>query len=159
ADFLRYGVMHRNTFIDAPALLDSTLRLRVCPRVRIAGQLTGTEGYLEAAGSGLIAALDVYARRTAVEPLILPATTALGALLAYATDSQTRDYQPMHVNFGLVPPLCPPVSGKRARYSAYADRARADLTLAIQARPDLRLPDVKTLEYARAETARAGDTR
>ncbi len=127
AEFLRYGVMHRNTFIDAPRLLDATLALHGDPRVRFAGQITGTEGYLEAAAGGLLTALGLIAERTGSRQPVLPPTTALGALIAYATDSQTTRYQPMHVNWGLVPPLEPPVRGKRARYVAYASRAAADL--------------------------------
>lgn len=140
AEFLRYGVMHRNTFIDAPRLLTPTLRLRDHPRVRIAGQIAGTEGYLEAAGSGLMAALDVWTTRAGTPPLVLPATTALGSLLAYATSPDTQRYQPMHVNFGLLPPLQPPVRGKRARYAAYAVRAQNDLASALDDRADLDLP-------------------
>lgn len=137
AEFLRYGVMHRNTFIDAPRLLASDLSLKSTPRVRIAGQLAGTEGYLEAAGTGLVAALGVWCSRTGARPVALPATTALGSLLAYATDPQTADYQPMHVNFGLVPPLDPPVRGKRDRYAAYSARARSDLADFLRQRTDL----------------------
>lgn len=135
AEFLRYGVMHRNTFIDAPSLLDSTLALRKAPHVRMAGQLTGTEGYLEAAGSGLLAALNTVADLTGAPPVILPPTTALGALIAYATDPATTRYQPMHVNWGLVPPLDPPVRGKRNRYAAYAARASDDLTVWADGHP------------------------
>jgi methylenetetrahydrofolate--tRNA-(uracil-5-)-methyltransferase len=127
AEFLRYGVMHRNTFIDAPSLLDPTLALRRTPLIRIAGQLTGTEGYLEAAASGLLAALNTMADLRGAPSLVPPPTTALGALIGYATDPATTDYQPMHVNWGLVPPLDPPVRGKRNRYVAYGQRAAGDL--------------------------------
>lgn len=137
AVFLRYGVMHRNTFIDAPRLLSSDLSLRAASRVRVAGQISGTEGYLEAAASGLVAALSVYASRQHAEAPVLPRTTALGSLLAYATDPATIDYQPMHVNFGLVPPLPVRVRGKQARYAAYAERARADMESFMTARKDL----------------------
>ncbi len=138
--FLRHGVMHRNTFIDAPRLLDATLALRAEPRVRIAGQLSGTEGYLEAAASGLLAALGVYSARQGTPAPVLPTTTALGALVAYAVDPATAAYQPMHVNFGLVPALPQRVRGKQARYAAYAERARADMRVFIDARPDLFVP-------------------
>lgn len=137
ATFLRYGVMHRNTFIDAPRLLSSDLSLRDHPRVRVAGQLSGTEGYLEAIATGLLAGVGVYAARRQHAPLELPTTTALGALIAYATDPGTVDYQPMHVNFGLVPPLKEKVRGKRARYEAYAARAHTDMASCVSARPDL----------------------
>jgi methylenetetrahydrofolate--tRNA-(uracil-5-)-methyltransferase len=127
AEFLRYGVMHRNTFVDAPRLLTPTLGLRADRRVRIAGQLAGTEGYLEAAATGLLAALDVAASRSGRPLPALPRTTALGALLAYATDTEVLDYQPMHVNLGLLPPLDPPVRNKRRRHSALSERAERDM--------------------------------
>lgn len=127
AEFLRYGVMHRNTFVDSPRLLTPALALRTEPRIRLAGQLTGTEGYLEAVAGGLLAALDIAAEHDGLPTVALPATTALGALIGYATDESTAPYQPMHVNWGLVPPLDPPVRGKRLRYEMYGTRARADL--------------------------------
>lgn len=127
AEFLRHGVMHRNTFIDSPRLMDQTLALRSLPRVRVAGQLTGTEGYAEAAASGLLAAINTWASLVGSEPLVLPDTTALGSLIAYATDPETRPYQPMHVNFGIIPPLPDRVKGKRERYAAYSARAQGDL--------------------------------
>jgi len=128
ATFLRYGVMHRNTFVDAPHLLTSDLALRDEPRVRLAGQLSGTEGYLEAAASGLVAALGLAAARAAAGTVILPQETVLGALLSYATDPATESYQPMHVNFGLLPAPVPPIKGKRERYAAYAVRGSEALT-------------------------------
>jgi methylenetetrahydrofolate--tRNA-(uracil-5-)-methyltransferase len=137
AEYLRYGVMHRNTFIDAPSVLTPGLAVRTEPRIRVAGQLSGTEGYLEAAASGLLAALDVWTSRNAQAPVVLPPSTALGALVAYATDPDTTGYQPMHVNFGLMPPLEPPVRRKRERYAAYADRGDRDLTAYLTSRPDL----------------------
>ena len=141
AEFLRYGVMHRNSFVDAPRILTSGLALRSDPRIRIAGQLAGTEGYLEAAAIGLLAAQDVLAALRATPPVVLPPETVLGALVAYATDPATEPYQPMHVNFGLVPPLDPPVRGKRDRYAAYAERAQEALRKYLASRPDLALPD------------------
>ena len=135
--FLRHGVMHRNTFLDAPRLLDPTLALRTMPRVRFAGQLTGTEGYAEAAMSGLVAGLNTWAELVHAPRVVLPETTAFGALVAYATDVETRPYQPMHVNFGLVPLLPERVRGKRERYAAYAARARADLAAWLAGLPDL----------------------
>lgn len=153
AEFLRYGVMHRNTFVDAPRLLTPGLALRAEPRVRIAGQLAGTEGYPEAAASGLLAALDVWVRRTGNPEMVLPVTTALGSLIGYATDPETSPYQPMHVNFGLVPPLPGRLSGKRARYAAYAERAREDLARALAMRSDL---DLQQPRFAERD-ASAGD--
>jgi methylenetetrahydrofolate--tRNA-(uracil-5-)-methyltransferase len=143
AEFLRYGVMHRNTFVDAPRLLTPDLAVRGCPRVRIAGQLSGTEGYLEAAAGGLVAALGFVANGTV--PVQLPAETALGALLGYATGPETRPYQPMHVNMGLMPPLTPPARGKRERYAAYAARAAAAMSGWLESRPDLDVERVRAL--------------
>ena len=128
AEFARYGVMHRNTFIDAPSLLDPTLRLGcaadagcVAP-VFVAGQLSGTEGYVEAIRSGLHAALSVAALARGVEAPALPQETVFGALLAYATDVGTVDYQPSHVNFGMMVPLDRHIRQKQQRYEAYAKR-------------------------------------
>lgn len=127
AEIVRFGVMHRNTFVDAPSLLRADLAVRATPNVRIAGQLSGTEGYLEAAASGLIAALGLIAERSGVPFPVLPPQTALGALLAYATDPETRCYQPMHVNFGLLPPAPAGVRGKRERHAAVASAGRSVL--------------------------------
>ena len=136
AEFLRYGVMHRNSFVDAPRALDATFAVPGTS-VRLAGQITGTEGYVEAIASGLLAALNTAAELSGKEPVRLPATGALGALVAYATDPATSDYQPMHVNFGLVPPLADPPRNKAARREALAARARADLDAYLASRPDL----------------------
>ncbi len=139
ADFLRFGVMHRNTFVDAPSTLDATLAIRQHPRLRIAGQLSGTEGYTEAIASGHLAALNTIADRDGGTPVILPADTALGSLIRYATDPETIKYQPMHVNFGLVPPLEKRVRGKRERYSEYSRRALSSLSAYIDSHPSLTL--------------------
>lgn len=128
AEFARYGVMHRNTFINAPALLDRSLRLTsdkadsLPVRIYIAGQLGGTEGYVEAIASGLLASLSVRAQAAQVEIDPLPRETALGALIAYATDPETEDYQPMHVNFGILPPFEQRIRNKQERYERYAER-------------------------------------
>lgn len=137
AEFLRYGVMHRNTFVDAPRLLTSDLALRDRPEVRLIGQLTGTEGYLEAAASGLLGALGAYAARIGATPVTLPTDTAFGALIAHATDPNTRPWQPMHVNMGILAPLDPHVKDKRARHEAYARRAAAAVASFTADRPDL----------------------
>lgn len=123
AEFARYGVMHRNTFIRAPRLLDRDLRLRgVDAPVYVAGQLSGTEGYCEAIASGLMCALFAYAQLQGMQPPLLPVETAFGALLDYATDPATQDYQPMHVNFGILKPLDQHIRNKGMRYAAYAER-------------------------------------
>ena len=131
AEFARFGVMHRNTFIDAPRLLGSDLRLArqsdgETP-LFVAGQLAGTEGYCEAIMSGLHAALCAYATLCGVEPPTMPRHTAFGALMAYASDPSVVDYQPMHVNFGIMEPLPERVKNKRMRYAAYAERGRSAL--------------------------------
>lgn len=148
AEFLRFGVMHRNTFVDAPRLLAPDLTLRSCPRVRIAGQLAGTEGYLEAAASGLVAALGAVSAESS-RPLRMPVQTAIGSLIGYATDPATDPYQPMHVNIGLLPPLCPPVRGKRERYAAHAARGAEAMELWSRAHHALGIAAV------RAELGRA----
>lgn len=136
ADFFRYGVMHRNSFVDAPHVLDRTFAIPGT-QTFLAGQICGTEGYVEAIASGLLAALNVTASLEGMPPVHLPETGAFGSLVAYATDPATKDYQPMHVNFGLVPPLAEPIRKKRERYSAYAERAGRDLAAYIASRPDL----------------------
>lgn len=123
AQFSRYGVMHRNTFINAPASLGKQFEVPGHPTLRFAGQITGTEGYTEAIASGLYAALSCYAVLQGEHLSPLPAETTFGALVAYATDNETKRYQPMHVNYGLMPPLDKKPKGKRERYQAYSDRA------------------------------------
>lgn len=128
AEFARYGVMHRNTFVDAPRLLDANLRLRTPEAERLgtpvylAGQIAGTEGYCEAIRSGLHAAIAVAAELGNAQAPLLPSETAFGALMAYATDPATSDYQPMHVNFGILPPFEQRIRNKRDRYAAYSAR-------------------------------------
>lgn len=136
AEFFRYGVMHRNSFVDAPRVLDGSFAVPGTT-VRLAGQITGTEGYVEAIASGLLAALNTYADLTQAPHVVLPDTTAFGALVAYATNPATEPYQPMHVNFGLVPPLEGRRMRKGERYAAYAARAKDDLAAYLATRPDL----------------------
>jgi methylenetetrahydrofolate--tRNA-(uracil-5-)-methyltransferase len=106
AEFARLGGIHRNTFLNAPKLMDETLRLRVEPRLRFAGQITGCEGYVESAAVGLLTGRFAAAERLGIKPSLPPAETALGALLGHITGGADADtYQPMNVNFGLFPPL------------------------------------------------------
>ncbi len=137
AEFFRYGVMHRNTFVDAPHVLDRSFAVPGTT-VRLAGQITGTEGYTEAVASGLLAALNTFADIRGLDHVSLPDTSVFGALVSYATDPACVDYQPMHVNFGIIPPL---EDGKRRskrdRYTAYADRGGRDLQAYIASRVDL----------------------
>lgn len=139
AEFLRFGVMHRNTFINSPQLLDGTLSLsRIgLPNIRFAGQITGTEGYVEAIGSGLMAALATFAQIKGLPAPVLPQQTLLGSLLHYATDPQTLDYQPMHVNYGIMEPLEQHIRSKQQRYIAYSQRAAQALEGFIAAHNDL----------------------
>ncbi len=133
AEFARYGVMHRNTFINAPQMLNESLRLitqhaQALPiPIFMAGQLTGTEGYCEAIRSGLHASLSIAACLKKVEAPRLSKTTAFGSLMAYATNPETKNYQPMHVNFGIFEPLEKPIRNKKERYASYAQRGEQAL--------------------------------
>ena len=136
AEFVRYGQMHRNTFINAPALLEPTLRIRpqVDPRpIFFAGQIVGVEGYAGNAATGLLAGINAV-RALRGQPLVtLPATTMLGALCHYVTHADPKHFQPMKANFGILPPLAQPPRDKRLRGAAYAERALDDLRAAIEA--------------------------
>lgn len=123
-EFARYGIMHRNTFIDAPRVLNPGLRVTAVKdsAIFIVGQLGGTEGYCEAIMSGLWGAMNVAALLAGDELPRLPEESAFGALVSYATDPATENYQPMHVNFGIIPPLDSPLRNKKERYAAYARR-------------------------------------
>jgi methylenetetrahydrofolate--tRNA-(uracil-5-)-methyltransferase len=123
AVFSRFGVMHRNTFIDAPRVLNKAFALRSNPSIHFAGQITGTEGYVEAMAGGLFAALAVYAELQGARLPVLPEETLLGSLLAYATDSSVTSYQPMHVNYGIIKPLSLPPRRKKERYAVYRQRS------------------------------------
>ena len=160
AEFSRYGVMHRNTFVDTPHALTKTLALPKHPQVHLAGQVTGTEGYVEAIASGLFSALAVYAELAGVAAPELPEDTLFGCLLDYATDSQTEDYQPMHVNYGIIEPIVPKIRNKSQRKAAYARRAHEAIDAYVRQRPDLfseAVLDPSAFERARA-LAQAGLT-
>jgi len=125
AEFVRLGQIHRNTFVNSPLHLDAWYRLKAEPRLRLAGQITGVEGYLESAATGLAVALYIVLERGGdAEPL--PPTTALGSLARHLTESDPRHFQPANVNYGLFPELPAPVK-KEGRRAAYAERARRDL--------------------------------
>jgi len=139
AEFARLGGLHRNTFLNAPKLLDDTLRLKAMPRLRFAGQITGCEGYVESAAIGLLAGRFAAAEQHAEQPKAPPPTTAHGALLAHITgghvetiDAGPRSFQPMNVNFGLFPPLAKSpgrgAGGERLRGAAKAMLRRRALT-------------------------------
>jgi methylenetetrahydrofolate--tRNA-(uracil-5-)-methyltransferase len=131
AEFLRYGQMHRNTFINSPSLLDATLRFKSTGRpgdcIWFAGQITGTEGYVGSAMSGLVAGINASRHLEGTPALVFPPTSMIGALLYYISHAEPSDFQPMKANFGLLPPLEKRVRRKRDRYQAYARRALSDL--------------------------------
>lgn len=136
AEFARLGGLHRNTFVNSPKLLDATLRLKAMPEIRLAGQITGCEGYVESAAIGLLAGGFAAAERRDEQPVPPPVTTAVGALLGHITGgARPETFQPMNVNFGLFPPLADDASAGakplrgRARKQALAARALADLAL------------------------------
>ncbi len=137
AEFSRYGVMHRNTFVDTPHVLTKSLALPRRPKVHLAGQLTGTEGYLEAVASGLYVALNVYAQVSDMPGVILPKHSFLGALFDYATDPACEDYQPMHVNHGILEPIQPKIKNKTQRQLANAQRALDELSAYVTSRGDV----------------------
>ncbi|HUW11148.1 MAG TPA: methylenetetrahydrofolate--tRNA-(uracil(54)-C(5))-methyltransferase (FADH(2)-oxidizing) TrmFO [Anaerolineae bacterium] len=127
AEIVRFGQMHRNTFINSPELLAPTLQLRTLPHLLFAGQITGSEGYVSAAAGGLLAGLNGARLAMGLQPAPPPSDTMLGALLHYVTSAEPREFQPMKPNFGLMPPLSPAVRNKRRRYDAYAKRALSAL--------------------------------
>lgn len=128
AEFVRYGVMHRNTFIDSPRLLNSDFSLRSDSKIFFAGQITGVEGYMESAASGILAGMNAARRLLGKPTVTLPETTMMGALARYISDESVKHFQPMGANFGVLPPLSEKIRDKAARYTAVADRAEADLT-------------------------------
>lgn len=124
AEFVRYGVMHRNTYLDSPRLLNRYYQVKDEPRLVFAGQMTGVEGYVESAASGLVAAVELAHRLLGRPPVDFPRETALGALACYISDGTVTDFQPMNVNFGIISPLDRKVKGgKRARNGAISQRA------------------------------------
>ena len=123
AEFLRYGVMHRNTFINSPQLLSKDYSFRSVSGLYFAGQITGVEGYMESAMSGILAGLNAARRLSGEEPVILPRITMMGALTDYISNPQVENFQPMGANFGVLPPLETHIKDKKERYAALADRS------------------------------------
>jgi methylenetetrahydrofolate--tRNA-(uracil-5-)-methyltransferase len=136
AEFARYGVMHRNSFLNSPGYLDVNYGVIGHPLRFFAGQITGVEGYVESASSGLTAGLAMAARLKGLPDPVFPRTTATGALGGYVSSSN-RDFQPMNINFGLLPSLPERVRGKQQRYLKLAQRALEDLQAMISKRQDL----------------------
>lgn len=131
AELIRYGVMHRNTFINSPKLLDATYNFKQNPRVYFAGQMTGVEGYVESAASGLVAGINAALKFLGKEPLIFPSTTAIGALGKYINDKSVKNFQPMNVNFGIMDNLNIKIKDKRKKNAEISKRALEDLREAI----------------------------
>ncbi|MGF1488779.1 MAG: FADH(2)-oxidizing methylenetetrahydrofolate--tRNA-(uracil(54)-C(5))-methyltransferase TrmFO [Prochloraceae cyanobacterium] len=127
AEFVRMGVMHRNTFINSPQLLNAALQFKNRPNLFAAGQLIGTEGYTAAAAGGWLAGTNAARQALGKEPLTMPATTMMGALFAFISSASPKHFQPMPPNFGILPALAVKIRKKQERYGAYRDRALADL--------------------------------
>ncbi len=123
AEYVRYGVMHRNTFLDSPRLLDRYYRVRGNERLMFAGQITGVEGYVESTASGCLAALELARRLEGKAPIDFPRETAMGAMALYVSDQSVVNFQPMNINFGLIPQLGYRVKGKRNKNAAISQRA------------------------------------
>jgi methylenetetrahydrofolate--tRNA-(uracil-5-)-methyltransferase len=127
AEFVRYGVMHRNTFINSPKVMKPTLQFHNNDRLFFAGQMTGVEGYVESASSGLVAGINMARIINGQEPLVFPETTAHGALCHYITDNTAKNFQPMNVNFGIFPQPEYRIRNKKEKSSYYAERALTEL--------------------------------
>ena len=123
AEYVRYGVMHRNTYLDSPRLLDRYYRVRGRERVSFAGQITGVEGYVESTASGFLAGVELARRLNGQAPLDFPRETAIGALALYVSNESVVDFQPMNINFGIMPPLDHKVKGKREKNAALSRRS------------------------------------
>ncbi len=135
AEFVRYGVMHRNTFINSPKVLNYNLSIKNTPNVFFAGQITGFEGYMESSACGLIAAHNIHCTLSGKPQMIFPKTSMCGALLSYIT-AQNSNFQPMGANMGLLPPLQETVKDKRKRYALMAKRAVEDLCTQLNIKHD-----------------------
>lgn len=125
AEFLRYGVMHRNTFLNSPRLLDRYYRLKADPRISFAGQMTGVEGYVESAASGFLVGVETARRLRGLPPVDFPQETAIGALGLYVSNGALTAFQPMNINFGIMPPLNRRVRGKRNKNAELSRRSLA----------------------------------
>lgn len=123
AEFMRYGVMHRNSFIDSPRLLNKNLSLKKNEKILFAGQISGVEGYMESAASGIVAGINAAKKILGEKAVILPDYTMIGALLNFITDDTVENFQPIGANFGILPPLENTIKNKRDRYAALSKRA------------------------------------
>ena len=125
AEYLRYGVMHRNTYLDSPRLLDRYYRLKARPRISFAGQMTGVEGYVESCASGFLVGVETARRLLGQAPVDFPRETAIGALGLYVSNESVTQFQPMNINFGIMPPLDHRVKGKRNKNAELSQRSLA----------------------------------
>ena len=123
AEFVRYGVMHRNTFINSPQLLNNDFSLKKDERIYFAGQISGVEGYMESAASGILAGYNAAQKLLGNEKITLPKITMLGALTDYISDETVKNFQPMGAAFGIVTPLDEKIRDKKERYEALAKRS------------------------------------
>jgi methylenetetrahydrofolate--tRNA-(uracil-5-)-methyltransferase len=128
AEFLRYGSIHRNSYVNSPAALAPHLALRDDPRTLFAGQITGVEGYTESTATGLLAGINLSRLLAGEAPVLPPATTMLGALLRYLREADPRHFQPMNANFGLLDDLTARVRDKRRKRELFAERALAEMS-------------------------------
>ena len=131
AEFVRYGVMHRNSFINSPKLLDNTYAMREYPNIYFAGQITGVEGYSESAASGIMAGLNLARKIQGKTPFVLPRDTMIGALTEYISDEYNENFQPMGSNMGILPELPDKIKDKKMKYKVYADRALNSLSTCL----------------------------
>ena len=125
AQFLRYGVMHRNTYLDSPRMLDKYYRFKAEPRIAFAGQMTGVEGYVESCASGFLVGVETARRLQGKPPIDFPQETAIGALGLYVSNPSVGTFQPMNINFGIIPPLGYKVKGKRNKNAVLSERSLA----------------------------------
>ena len=128
AEFVRYGVMHRNSFMNSPELLKPTYQSQKRENLFFAGQMTGVEGYVESAASGLLAGMNAARLAKGEEPIVFPRETALGSMAYYITHAEGKHFQPMNANFGLFPEMPVRIRDKKERYEAIANRALTKLT-------------------------------
>jgi len=136
AEFIRMGQMHRNTFLNAPALLYPTMRFRGRAQLYFAGQITGVEGYVGNIATGLVAALNLSRQLNGLSEWVPPADTMLGALCYYVTSTEAKHFQPMKANLGILPPLPTKIRNKRARKAAHAERAKSSMAAALEGLDD-----------------------
>lgn len=132
AEFVRYGVMHRNSFLNSPKLLNSDFSLREKDNVFFAGQITGVEGYMESAGSGILAGINAVRKARGQESFVPENVTMLGALCEYISDESVKNFQPMGANFGVLPPIKPKIKDKKERYMALSERALNSLKASME---------------------------